>query len=47
MGEVLLFNKKLLHRRGIMKKKKMRYACTAFYHNINEENFSYFKIDQK
>lgn len=47
MGEVLLFNKKLLHRSGIMKKNKMRYACTAFYHNINEENFRYLKIDQK
>ena len=47
MGEVLLFSKKLLHRSGIMKKNKMRYACTTFYHDINIENFKYLRIDQK
>lgn len=48
VGEVLIFKKNLIHRSGIVKKNKlMRYACTCFYHNINKQDFRYFKIDQK
>ena len=32
---------------GLTKNKSMRYACTCFYHNINDEKFRYYKIDRK
>lgn len=47
VGEVLIFKKSLIHRSGLAKKKSMRYACTCFYHNINDEKFRYYKIDRK
>jgi ectoine hydroxylase-related dioxygenase (phytanoyl-CoA dioxygenase family) len=47
VGEVLLFKKNLIHRSGLAKNKSMRYACTCFYHNINDESFRYYKIDRK
>ena len=41
------FKKNLIHRSGLTKNKSMRYACTCFYHNINDEKFRYYKIDRK
>lgn len=47
IGEVLIFKKNLIHRSGLAKSKSMRYACTCFYHDINKDDFRYFKIDRK
>ncbi len=47
IGDVLIFKKNLLHRSGLAKNKSMRYACTCFYHDINNKNFRYLKIDRK
>lgn len=48
LGQAILFNKKLMHKSGINStKKKMRYVCASFYHDINNPKWQFKKLDHK
>ncbi len=48
LGEAIFFNKKLMHKSGINKtKNKMRYVCSNFYHDINNPNWKFKKLEHK
>jgi len=48
LGEVVFFNKKLMHKSGINKSKnQMRYIFSSFYHDINNSKWAYKKLEHK
>lgn len=48
LGQAIFFNKKLMHKSGINKtKNRMRYVCSNFYHDINNSNWQFRKLEHK
>jgi ectoine hydroxylase-related dioxygenase (phytanoyl-CoA dioxygenase family) len=48
LGECLFFNKSLMHKSGFNSTKdRMRYALTAFYHDVQNKDWQFMSLDQK